>query len=111
MPVVKVSAPKLADVGGRDPALYLTLRELVDQVNAALSPRVTGTATLVAGAVIVQNGNVTKASLIPVWYVTPGANTGILSAPLGSRISGKSFVIHSSNALDASVVAFEIINP
>lgn len=111
MPLAKVAAPKLADLGAKDPGLYLTLRELVDQVNAAILPRTTGTATLVGGHVIVQNAKVTGRSLIPIWYVTPGANTGILSAPIVSRISGRSFIITSSNALDTSLVAYEIINP
>ena len=68
-----------------------------------------GTATLVAGTVTVPNASVTANSRIFLTTQTPGGTAGFLV--VSARTPGTSFTILSSNALDTSIVAFEIFEP
>ena len=68
-----------------------------------------GNATLVAGSVTVSNTNVQAGSKILVTQVTPGGTPGALY--VGTITGGTSFVINSTNALDTSVVRWEIVGP
>ena len=65
-----------------------------------------GVATLVAGTVTVANTSITATSRIFLTTQTPGGTPGWLQ--VSARVVGTSFTILSSNALDTSVVAYEI---
>lgn len=69
-----------------------------------------GTATLVAGTVTVSTTAVTANSKIFLTDATTGALTNIGTPTVGTIIAGTSFVINSSNVLDASNVNWLIIN-
>lgn len=68
-----------------------------------------GVATLVAGTIVVSNTSVTANSRIFLTTQTPGGTAGFLV--VSARTAGTSFTILSSNALDTSVVAWEIKEP
>jgi len=69
-----------------------------------------GTATLSGGTVTVSTTAVTANSLIFLTDATTGALTNIGTPTVGTKTAGTSFVINSTNVLDASVVNWIIIN-
>jgi hypothetical protein len=69
-----------------------------------------GVATLSAGTVVVTNAAVTATSRIFLTSQDAGV-VGALQAPSASVVVGTSFVINSSVALDAGVVAYLIMEP
>ena len=81
------------------------LRYLMDKVGN------TGTATLVAGTVTVDNERVRTGAKIIVSVNTPGGTQGFLSAPSGSIVDETSFVINSSSATETSTVNYWFVNP
>ena len=68
-----------------------------------------GIATLVAGTVTVANTSVTANSRILLTGQVDGGTVGFQR--VSARTAGTSFTITSSNALDTSIVAFEIFEP
>jgi hypothetical protein len=68
-----------------------------------------GTATLVAGTLVVANTSVTASSRIFLTCNTPGGTPGWLQ--VSARTAGTSFTILSSSGADTSVVAYEIFEP
>lgn len=69
-----------------------------------------GTATLSGGTVTVNTTAVTASSIIFLTDVTTGALTNVGAPTVGTIVAGTSFVINSTNALDASNVNWIIIN-
>jgi hypothetical protein len=65
-----------------------------------------GTATLVAGTVVVANTSVTATSRIFLTCQTPGGTVGALY--VSARTAGTSFTITSTSGSDTSTVAYEI---
>jgi hypothetical protein len=70
---------------------------------------VAGTATLVAGTVIVNTTAIRTGDKIFVSHATPGGTIGIVSAPTASIVNGTSFVINSSAGTDTSTVNWIIV--
>jgi hypothetical protein len=68
-----------------------------------------GTATLVAGTVVVNNTSVTASSRIFLTSQADGGTPGFLR--VSARTAATSFTITSSNAADTSTVAYEIFEP
>jgi hypothetical protein len=68
-----------------------------------------GTATLVAGHVVVANTSVTAASRIFLTSQVDGGTPGFLR--VSSRVAGTSFTVDSSNGADTSTVAYQIFEP
>lgn len=69
-----------------------------------------GVATLVGGTVTVSNTRVTASSRIFLTDATTGSLVNIGTPTVGTIVAGTSFVINSSNALDASNINWLIIN-
>lgn len=69
-----------------------------------------GTATLSGGTVTVSTTAVTASSVILLTDATTGALTNVGSLTVGTKTAGTSFVINSTNPLDASSVNYLIIN-
>lgn len=69
-----------------------------------------GTATLASGTVTVSTTAVTASSKIFLTDATTGALTNVGSVTVGTITAGTSFVINSTNVLDASTVNWLIIN-
>lgn len=69
-----------------------------------------GTATLSGGTVTVSTTAVTASSIIFLTDATTGALTNVGSPTVGTKTAGVSFVINSTNVLDASTVNWIIIN-
>lgn len=68
-----------------------------------------GSGTLSGGTVTIANTSVTASSIIFLTDTSNGANLGILS--VGTIIASTSFVVNSSNALDAGTFNYLIIEP
>lgn len=68
-----------------------------------------GTATLVAGSVVVGNTSVTANSRILLTSQADGGTPGFLR--VSTRTAGTSFTITSSSGTDTSVVAYQIFEP
>lgn len=68
-----------------------------------------GTATLVAGTVVVSNTSVTANSRIFLTTQSVGGTAGFLV--VSARTAGTSFTILSSSGTDTSVVAYQIFEP
>lgn len=69
-----------------------------------------GTATLSGGTVTVNTTAVTANSIIQLTDATTGALTNVGAPTVGTIVAGTSFVINSTNVLDASNVNWFIIN-
>lgn len=67
-----------------------------------------GRAVLVGGTARVNTAAVRKGDTILVSNVLPGGTVGTLS--VGAIVTGRSFVINSTNALDASTVFWQILH-
>jgi len=67
-----------------------------------------GTATLVAGTVVVANTSVTASSRI--FLTAQDANTAGVPG-VSARVPGTSFTINTNNAVDHGVIAYEIFEP
>lgn len=67
-----------------------------------------GTATLVAGTVVVGNTAVTANSRI---LLTPQDNNTTGALRVSARTPGTGFTITSSNAADTGVIAYQIFGP
>lgn len=67
-----------------------------------------GTGTLSSGTVTISTTAVTASSLVFLTDTANGANIGILS--VGTKTAGTSFVVNSSNVLDAGTFNWFIIN-
>ncbi len=70
-----------------------------------------GQATLSGGTVTVSTSAVKATSIILLTDQTTGALTNVGSPTVGTIVAGASFVINSTNVLDASNVNYLIINP
>lgn len=68
-----------------------------------------GTTTLSSGTATVSNTLIRADSLVQLTHCVVGGTLGILS--VGTRVSGTSFVVDSTNVLDTSEVCYEIKNP
>lgn len=68
-----------------------------------------GTATLVAGSVVVSNTSVTANSRIMLTTQTPGGTIGVQY--ISARTAGTSFTITSTSNTDTSTIAYLIIEP
>ena len=107
------SSGGLLSLGGLDfmrkqsPQLYDGLQRIVVAVNRSLGVR--GEVTLVAGAVIVIEKNVTAECFIEFDVVEVGGTQGILSAPVALRRPGDRFTIQSSSSTDTSRVRWRLI--
>ena len=77
---------------------------------ASGSNKSVGQAVLVGGTVTVSNTRVTASSIIFLTDATTGSLVNIGTPTVGTITAGTSFVINSSNALDASAVNWIIIN-
>ena len=66
-----------------------------------------GTATLVAGTVVVSNTTVTAATRIFLTCLTPGGTPGFLR--VSALVAGTSFTITSGSATDTSVVSWLLV--
>lgn len=67
-----------------------------------------GVSTLVAGTVVVANTTVTANTRVIYNVQAPGGTQGNLSV---TRSAGVSFTFLSTNALDTSVIAWELFEP
>ena len=70
---------------------------------------ISGTSTLVSGASVVSNTNVTASSRI--FLTTQSVSGSHGSLHVVSRVAGTSFTVNSSNGADASTFAWLIIQP
>lgn len=69
-----------------------------------------GTATLVAGAVVVANTTITASSVIQLTVQSLGTVADPKAVAVTARSNGVSFTIRSADATDTSVVGWVIIN-
>lgn len=67
-----------------------------------------GTATLVAGTVVVNDPRVRMNTIIMLTPQFPGGSPGFLRVQ--SRVDGTSFTIQSSSVTDTSIIGWEFIN-
>lgn len=88
-----------------------TLNTAGNKINIATGSNASvGTATLSGGTVTVSTTAVTASSKIFLTDATTGVLTNIGTPTVGTIVAGTSFVINSSNVLDASNVNWFIIN-
>lgn len=92
-----------------------SLSDLLDYLNDAIGGGTgtilaSGTATLVAGRVVVSTTRVLEDSLIHVSVNTPGGTQGFLSAPEADIVPLESFVINSTERTDTSTSGYQVVD-
>lgn len=120
---VYIDAPTTATVTGTNSSLLirtgnvelrngsLSLNTAGNKINIATGSNASvGTATLSGGTVTVSTTAVTASSKIFLTDATTGVLTNVGSPTVGTIVAGVSFVINSTNVLDASNVNWIIIN-
>ena len=106
---IKESAIGSTSVSSSLRRLTTAIATINTTLDALITLRARGTATLVAGTVTVSTASVTTGDLIFVSRMNPGGTLGHLSS--GTIVDGVSFDIDSSDVADTSDVAWMVVSP